>query len=98
MAAEAMCDEITENDQRQRRCPMLGHDIPFSYCRAPGSDLPCRRVFDCWWETFEAFIRRHYSEADVEKILSAPKDKRLSLVELIEKARKVREAQEAERD
>jgi len=69
---------------------MLGHDVPFAYCRAPGSDLPCRRVFDCWWETFdvEAFIRVHYREDDVAKILAPRQDKTATIVELIERARK----------
>jgi len=66
--------------------------VSFSYCRAPGRELPCGKVFDCWWETFdvESFIRGHYCEADIRKILAPPKDKAVTLAELIEKARKVR--------
>jgi hypothetical protein len=69
---------------------MLGHDIAFSYCRAPASRLPCGRILDCWWETFdiEGFIRRHYSPQDIEAILAPRKDKMLTLVELIERAKK----------
>ena len=61
--------------------------------RAPGSEIPCRRVFDCWWKTFdvEAFIRAHYSEDDVAKILAPRQDKTATLVELIERARKAAE-------
>jgi len=84
-----MSEDICKHDHRVRRCPVLGHDVAFSYCRAPGSNLPCRRIFDCWWETFdiEGFVRRHYDDADIEKIL-APKDhKMVTLVELIEKAK-----------
>ena len=85
-----MGQDIAEHDHRVRRCPMLGHEIPFSYCRAPASELPCRRILDCWWETFnvERFVRRHYSDAAVEKILAPRKDKTLTIFELIEKARK----------
>jgi len=85
-----MTDEITAHDNRVRRCPMLGHDVPFSYCRAPGAELPCRRIFDCWFETFdvEGFIRAHYSEADIRRILAPRQDKTASIVELIERARK----------
>ena len=88
-----MGEDFTHHDGRRRRCPMLGHDVPFAYCRAPGSEIPCRRVFDCWWETFEveAFIRVHYSEDDVAKILAPRQDKTSTIVELIERARKAAE-------
>ena len=84
-----MSDEITANDDRSRRCPMLGHDLSFAYCRAPGRDLPCGRIFDCWWEMFdvEAFVRAHYGEDDIQKILAPRQDKTLSIIELIAKAR-----------
>lgn len=80
--------DITENDHRSRRCPMLGHDLRFSYCRHPGRELPCGRIGDCWWKTFdiESFVRAHYSDEQVRQILATPKPKILSLVELIQKA------------
>ncbi len=85
-----MSGEITQNDQRVRRCPMLGHEVPFSYCRAPASPLPCRRIFDCWWETFdiEGFVHAHYSEQEIAAIRAPRKDKLVSLVELIRKAQR----------
>jgi len=88
-----MAEDISHHDGRRRRCLMLGHDVPFAYCRAPGSEIPCRRVFDCWWETFdvEAFVRAHYSEADVAKTLAPRQDKTATIVELIERARKAAE-------
>jgi hypothetical protein len=69
---------------------MLGHEVPFSYCRAPASELPCRRVFDCWWETFDidSFIRAHYEADEIDRILSPRQGKMLTLVELIERAKK----------
>ena len=85
-----MSDDITTNDHRSRRCPMLGHDIRFSYCRQPGRDLPCGRIGDCWWETFdvESFVRANYTDEQVRQILSATKPKVLSLIELIQQAQK----------
>ena len=84
-----MTDDITANDDRSRRCPMLGHDIRFSYCRQPGRPIPCGRIGDCWWEIFdiESFVRAHYSEDQVRQILSPPKPKMQSLIELIQQAR-----------
>ena len=69
---------------------MLGHEVPFSYCRSPAAELPCRKIFDCWWETFdvEGFIREHFSPEQIRKILAPSKPKTATIVDLIEKARK----------
>lgn len=69
---------------------MLGHEIHFGYCLAPGSAVPCRKIIDCWWRVFDvqAFLRRHVQTEDLEAALKPPKDKTLTLLELIEKARK----------
>ena len=84
-----MADRITKHDSLKRRCPMLGHDLTFGYCRAPGRELPCGKVFDCWWETFdvELFVRAHFTEEQVGRILAPREDKLVSLVELIERAK-----------
>ena len=68
---------------------MLGHELQFSYCRSPASDLPCRKIFDCWFRIFdvEGFIHQHFSQDDIEKMLAPRSNKALTLVELIEKAR-----------
>ena len=81
-------------DNMERRCPRLGGPVTFRYCRLSGdSRLPCWKVFDCWWETFdvESFVRANYSEDEVRQILSPPKPKMLSLVELIQQAQKAGE-------
>ena len=85
-----MSDEISQHDRRERRCPRLGHEVPFSYCRAPGSAEPCRKILDCWWEIFEveAFVRTHYGDEAIARIAQPLPNKVLSLVELIERARK----------
>lgn len=89
-----MADDVTQHDRRKRRCPMLGHEVQFAYCRLPGSDTPCRKIFDCWWETFdvEAFIRAFYSEEEIARITAPRTDKVCSIVELIEKAKKARDS------
>lgn len=68
---------------------MLGHEVPFAYCREPGGQTPCRKVFDCWWETFdvEAFMRCTHDEEMIERILQPRQDKVTTLVQLIEQAR-----------
>jgi hypothetical protein len=73
---------------------MLGHSLTFAYCRAPGSSRPCRKILDCWWEAFEveAFIRARYGDESLAEITSPPKEKVLTLLQLIEQARKGKEA------
>jgi len=67
---------------------MLGHDLTFAYCRAPGRDLPCRKILDCWWETFDvrAFLAEHFSDEQIAEILAPRQDKVLSLIDLIRQA------------
>jgi hypothetical protein len=76
-------------DRRVRHCPTLGHEVEFSYCRAPGAPLPCGRIFDCWWEQFDvrAFIEAHYNPQQVAQILAPRQPKIVTLVELIEQAK-----------
>lgn len=87
---EAHRDDITTHDGLRQRCPMLGHEVPFAYCRAPGQELPCRKVLDCWWEGFdvEGFLRRHFSPDEIQQILAPRPGRIASIVELIEKARR----------
>jgi hypothetical protein len=81
-------DDKTQHDARKRRCPMLGHDLTFEYCRRSGGQIPCRRIFDCWWETFdvEGWVRGNYTEEQVAALLAPKQDKAVTLFELIRKA------------
>jgi hypothetical protein len=81
---------VTEHDSLSRRCPMLGHEVPFSYCRQPGQEVPCRKMFDCWWETIDikVFIAENYSQENQKTMTQPPKPKMLSILELVEQARK----------
>jgi len=81
---------IDEYDAKTRRCPMLGHELSFSYCRQPGQEVPCRKIFDCWWERFDivAFLQEHYDPETVAEIQKPRQPKVASLLEIIERARK----------
>ena len=40
--------------QLVRRCPRLGGPIDFFYCKTCEPQRhPCRKIIDCWWETFD---------------------------------------------
>lgn len=81
---------ITKNDNRTRRCPRLGHDLTFLYCRKPGDEIPCAKIYDCWWESFDikAFMEENYSEDILEKIHKPQKLKTQSLLELLQEVEK----------
>lgn len=85
---------IEEYDALIIRCPQLGGEVPFSYCRTVNEDLPCRRIIGCWEFRFEIakFLSDHYSIDQIERALAPPTKTRVeNLLELIEKAKKLKE-------
>lgn len=82
----------------QIRCPRLGHQINFSYCRRENSGLPCFKVVDCWGSHFlvEDYLRRELTAGEWDKVFERrPKSKMLSLVELIEQAKERKKKSES---
>jgi len=69
---------------------MLGHYVPFKYCRTLKDGMPCHRILDCWFERLpvEDFIAAQYSAEEQAKMFEPPKTKIASLLEIIEKAKK----------
>jgi len=94
-----MTDEITPpNDDYTIRCPRLGHQITFSYCRSEREGLPCFKTLDCWYMHFdvEKYMRTQLSDEDFDKAFKpSGKTKMMSLLDLIEEAKK-RTAQKEE--
>jgi len=81
------------NDDYQIRCPRLGHQIFFSYCVVENDGNPCFKIIDCWFRHFdvEAYLQKKLSPEQWDKLVNRPgKPKVLSLVELIEQAKKRR--------
>jgi len=73
------------------RCPRLGHQINFSYCRSENNGLPCFKTLDCWHYHFNvhAYLENKLTEQDFKKVfLEKGKPKVLSLIDLIEQAKK----------
>ena len=80
-------------DRLERRCPRLGGPVSFHYCRITAGEkyLPCFKIIDCWWEIFDvaAFLKTNMSAESFDRLVSAkPKPKMLSILELIEQAKK----------
>jgi hypothetical protein len=69
---------------------MLGHQVPFEYCRKMNSNLPCRNTPACWKEVFKVdkFIQQHYSQTEIEIFLNPPEPKLTQIYDLMKKAAK----------
>jgi hypothetical protein len=82
----------TEKDALERRCPRLGGPVSFGYCRkGDNNETVCWKIFDCWWERFDVVghLQTCMPEDKFKMIVNArPKPKILSLVELVEQAKK----------
>lgn len=79
-----------ELDGLERRCPRLGGEVAFGYCKVCGEgETPCFKVFDCWWERFDvvAHMQACLSPDAFESLSdSHPRPKMTSLVDLIRQA------------
>lgn len=79
-------------DALNRRCPRLGGDVAFGYCRICGEDrAPCFKILDCWWERFDVVghMRSCLTPPAYTALLNRrpPPNKVTSLVDLIRQAR-----------
>jgi len=80
----------TEHDEKMIRCPKLGDEMKFSYCLREAGDLPCARIIPCWQAFFDVTkeLKCVLTPDQWARFISAkPKEKVLSLIELIEKAK-----------
>ena len=77
-------------DHTQQYCRLLGHEVPFAYCRKMNSDLPCRNTLECWKGIFavEDFIRDFYSEEEIARFLEPPKPKLAQIYDIMTQVKK----------
>ncbi len=61
-------------DHLEVRCPQLGGEVSFGYCRKLGEGMPCPKALDCWYFKFpvEKYFRLVLEEATFERIFLAP--------------------------
>jgi hypothetical protein len=71
-------------DDLEIRCPRLGHEIRFTYCRLEAGDLPCSRVIACWQSRIpvEDILQQSLSEKQwVSFRISEPGEKLSTLLD-----------------
>jgi hypothetical protein len=84
-------NKIPPGNDFQIRCPKLGHQIYFSYCRTENFGLPCVKTLNCWHIYFPVvdFLREELTPEEWEKSFEEPvKPRIVSFYELVEKAGK----------
>jgi len=87
-------ESIPPTDEQTIRCPRLGHQIPFSFCRVENKGLPCFKTLDCWYVHFpvEAHLKAELTPEQWEEAFDRPSSPKMaSLLEMIEQAGKVKE-------
>ncbi len=84
---------IRDYDDLEIYCRMLGHPLTFSYCRSTEGSTPCRRIIDCWFQRIpvQKYLEENFSDEALQQISSPPRDKVLTILELIEQAEKNRD-------
>jgi hypothetical protein len=84
---------IKAYDDNMIRCPRVGGEVNFKFCRTENNMLPCRWIVGCWQRRIEInnFLEDHYSNEELTQIFSPPKPKIESLLSLVEKAKKVKQ-------
>ena len=88
--------EEKRNKGLELRCPKLGGEVTFAYCLVEGGDLPCSRTIACWQQYFpvETHLRAKLTQEQWDRCFGkTPKEKMVSLVELIEAAKKRQKAE-----
>lgn len=81
------------------RCPRLGHQINFNYCRSENNGLPCFKTLDCWHHYFDvhAFLKEHLTPETFDQVfLKQSQPKIFSLIDLIEQAKKAGASKDGE--
>jgi hypothetical protein len=80
---------IDRYDTLEIRCPMLGHPLTFRYCRTTINAVPCRKLFDCWFERLpvQEYAEEFLDQQAIDVFTQPPKAKMASLLELIKRAR-----------
>ena len=83
------------SDKFTIRCPRLGHQINFPYCRSENHGLPCFKTLDCWYTHFDVqtFLGDQLTQTDFKNLVQKKiPSKILSLLDLIEQAKQSKEA------
>jgi hypothetical protein len=78
------------SDDFKIRCPRLGHQVPFSYCRVENTGTPCFKALDCWHGHFDvvAYFKQTLSKDEfAAAFMNQGRPKVQTLMDLIQQAK-----------
>ena len=78
-------------DNLQIRCPKLGGEVTFAYCRVEEGKNPCRRIIGCWKDAIpiEDYLKEAFSEELWNRYLNEPpQDKISTIFEIVDSLQK----------
>jgi len=81
-------------DNLEIRCPRLGGEVTFAYCKRENGGLPCPRSIRCWSIYFpvESYLREKLTEDEWDNCFNQqPRDKIASIFEIVEKLKNKRQ-------
>jgi len=68
-------------DSLMTRCPKLGNEVTFSYCRVEQRNFPCTRIISCWPSLpVAAWLRETYPPEVLKSLGEQPSGDRLSII------------------
>ena len=81
---------IEQYDNETIRCPRVGGEVNFLFCRSENNMSPCRFIAGCWQIRLDInkFLEAHFSNEELDLVFTPPKPKLASLVEMMEQAKK----------
>lgn len=82
---------LEDYESKEIRCPRLGGEVRFSYCRHESGNMPCTRTIQCWEAYFPVrqLLMADMAPQDWERFSEQqPKDKMTTLLDLIEAAKR----------
>lgn len=83
---------IEKHDTETIRCPALGDEVNFKYCRIMNDRFPCSRIVACWQTRLDInkFLLDNFTNEELDRIFVAPQSKMQKLVSLVEKSKKIK--------
>ncbi|MBN2254405.1 MAG: hypothetical protein JW736_01735 [Deltaproteobacteria bacterium] len=84
-------------DHLEIRCPRLGGEVTFRYCREENKGMPCSRAIRCWQIYFpvEEYLKERLSPEEWDRCFGQPpKDKIATIFEIVERLKKEKQATE----
>lgn len=81
---------MEQYDSHEKRCPILGHQVQFSYCRQCEVGKPCPRILSCWSDSLpiHTYISTVFGAEEMKRLTTPPPNKVYTIVDLINKIKR----------